>query len=204
MRHGDADRTDARRGPPGGAGAILAPPLVGAVVRGRGMSRLGEVAMDALPGLIGGLVSGLVAGHYAARTEVSYQRRATVVTELRGLIFETNRPFRSWIMKSDYPSEPEDLHAGFYEVAAKVDALASYYGVHAEWLSSRTRESIEEIIEGFREHNTRLMDASVREDQLEERREAAWRASQWLDFVLPDLMDDIHTLPSWRRRQTLF
>ena len=172
------------------------------------MSRLGKAAMDALPGLIGGLVSGLLAGHYAARTEVGYQRRATVLTEVRGLIFETKRPLRSWIMKSEYPSESEDLDAGFfYEVGAKVDALASYYGVHAEWLSSRTRESVEEIIEGFREHNSRLMDASLKEEDqqlLEERREAGWRASQWLDFVLPDLMDDLHTLPRWRRRQTLF
>jgi hypothetical protein len=160
------------------------------------MTKLGKAAMDALPGLIGGLV----AGHYAARAEVSYQRRATAVTELRRLIFETNRPFRIWIMRSERPSESEDLHTGFYEVVAKVDALASYYGIHAEWLSSGTRETVEEIIEGFGEHNARLMDASSGEDQLDERREAAWAASQWLDYVLPELIDDVRARPRWRRR----
>jgi|SRR5829696_7330010 len=162
------------------------------------MTVLGITVVDALPGLIGGLLSGIVAGHYAARAEVSYQQRATAVTELRRLTLEVDRTFRTWIMWTGYESEWEDYQLqGFYEVAAKNDALASYYGVHSVWLSGKTRESVERIIRGFTDHNARLMEASS-EDQ-HKRREAAGAARQWHDRDLPELIDNLQALPRWRR-----
>jgi hypothetical protein len=163
------------------------------------MTGFGDAVLDALLGFIGGLLSGIIGGYYAARAGVSYQQRAIAVAEIRQLVLDASRTFHEWAWRMVSVGERDDYYLrGFYEIVAKVDVLGSSYGIHAEWLSGHARESVEKIIEGISDHNSRLMETAGEDEEMV--RETANAARQWHDQDLLGLIDNIRALPRWRAR----
>jgi hypothetical protein len=163
-------------------------PLLVLVVKGaQGMTGLGSAGLDALAGFVGGLLSGVISGHLVARADVSYQRRAAAVTEIRRLALDLSHTFHVWTLQVGFGSDY--YPKGFLEIAAKQGVLSSYYAVHAEWLKSSARASVERIIQEIGEHNSALMETASEDE--EKTREAVTAAKHWHDQVLPGLIDDI-------------
>jgi hypothetical protein len=154
--------------------------------------------LDALPGFIGGLLSGIIGGYYAGRAQVSYQLRATAVTEISRLTIEAMQAFRNWIMVPAYTDGPGDYHKGPY-VGAKIDSLSVYYRANAEWIDGRARDSVESIVQGFTGHYAAHMEACHIRDWRKKQRETARAANTWLSQELPGLLHEVRALPWWRR-----
>ena len=113
---------------------------------------------DALVNSLLGFVSGLLGGYFAGRAQIRYQLRTATSIEIRRLTIEVQRAFHNWIMRPAYTKETGDYHGGRY-VGVKIDALRSYYRACGDWLDSKSRKSVERLLQGFGAHFHAHMEA---------------------------------------------
>jgi len=116
--------------------------LVGALVVASGVAS-GDI-LRAVMQILGGGVIGFFAGLLVGRKQIQYQRRATVVEELRQRLREARESLADMFTPREYrldPYWPEEV----VEVGEKLDALSDYFEDKGNWLDPKTRELLEEF-----------------------------------------------------------
>jgi hypothetical protein len=116
--------------------------LVGALVVASGVAS-GDI-LRAVMQILGGGVIGFFAGLLVERKQIQYQRRATVVEELRQRLREAQESLDDMFTPPEYPLDPywpEEV----VEVGEKLDALSDHFEDKGNGLDTKTRE----LLEGF-------------------------------------------------------